>query len=148
MFSFFFQALCTEDYDRFSPTKQNLLCNGQSALESILSNQDFLQSAINNPQGNKTLELGIQVPPPRFAYALAKKTLSIILVLDLRYVLVTSYIPAIITDVNLVQCKIIDFCLIFFGNLLSVKDNFGRKILVWFSFNSCKDVWKFTVTIM
>ena len=148
MFSFFFQALCTEDYDRFSPTKQNLLCNGQSALESILSNQDFLQSAINNPQGNKTLELGIQVPPPRFAYALAKKTLSIILVLDLRYVLVTSYIPAIITDVNLVQCKIIDFCLIFFGNLCAVKDNSSREILVWFIFSSCKEVWKFTVAIM
>ena len=83
-----------------------------------------MQSAINNPQGNKTLELGIQVPPPRFAYALAKKTLSIILVLDLRYVLVTSYIPVIITDFNLVQCKIIDFCLIFFGNLCSIK---GRE---------------------
>ena len=45
-----------------------------------------MQATINNPEGNKTLELGIQVPPPRFAYALAKKTLSIILVLDLRYV--------------------------------------------------------------
>ena len=84
-----FQALCTEDYDRFSPTKQNLLCNGQSVLESILSNEDFLHQALNNQAGNKTLELGIQVPPPRFAYALAKKTLSIILVLDLRYVLMS-----------------------------------------------------------
>ena len=86
-----FQALCTEDYDRFSPTKQNLLCNGQSVLESILSNEDFLHQALNNQAGNKTLELGIQVPPPRFAYALAKKTLSIILVLDLRWVRTVLY---------------------------------------------------------
>ena len=78
---FHLQALCTSssDYDRYVPTKQNLLCNGRSALETILQSKDFLP--INN--GNKSSELGIQVPPPRFAYGIQKKTLSIILVLDL-----------------------------------------------------------------
>ena len=33
--------------------------------------------------GNKSNVLGIEIPPPRFSYALKKKTLSLILVLDL-----------------------------------------------------------------
>ena len=34
---------CPQDssYDRFAPTKQNLLCHGASAIETILNNQDF-----------------------------------------------------------------------------------------------------------
>ena len=34
---------CPQDlsYDRFAPTKQNLLCHGASAIETILGNQDF-----------------------------------------------------------------------------------------------------------
>ena len=43
------------DYDRFSPTKQNLLCNGQSALETILNHQDFLP----HNTGNKSIQLGM-----------------------------------------------------------------------------------------
>lgn len=74
-----FQALCVSDYNRYTPTKQNLLCNGQSALETILQSRDF----INNQVGNKSKSLGIEVPPPSFSYALSKKTLSVILVLDL-----------------------------------------------------------------
>ena len=43
------------DYDRFSPTKQNLLCNGQSALETILNHEDFLP----HNTGNKSIQLGM-----------------------------------------------------------------------------------------
>ena len=77
----YFQALCTNeaDYNPYTPTKQNILCDGKSALTSILAHQDFLTSQV----GNKSETLGIQVPPPRFSYSIKKKTLSIILVLDI-----------------------------------------------------------------
>ena len=73
------QALCTNeaDYNSYTPTKQNILCNGKSALQTILENEDF-----EHQNGNKSETLGIQVPPPQFSYTIKKKTLSIILVLD------------------------------------------------------------------
>ena len=36
-----------QHYNRFSPTKQNLLCNGASAIETILSHPDFNQEYHN-----------------------------------------------------------------------------------------------------
>ena len=78
-----FQALCTSmnDYDRFSPTKQNFLCNGQSALETILNHEDFNLNPHNI--GNKSVQLGIQLTPPMFNYGFQKSSLSLILVLDI-----------------------------------------------------------------
>ena len=78
-----FQALCTSmnDYDRFSPTKQNFLCNGQSALETILNHEDFNLHPHNT--GNKSVQLGIQLTPPMFNYGFQKSSLSLILVLDI-----------------------------------------------------------------
>ena len=87
-----FQALCTSmnDYDRFSPTKQNLLCDGQSALETILNHEDFLPSN----SGNKSVQLGIQVSPPTFNYGFQKKTLSLILVLDISQQMQAQWVRA------------------------------------------------------
>ena len=48
-------------------------------MKTILSHPDFISSV----SGNKSETLGIQVPPPKFSYSLKKKTLSIILVLDI-----------------------------------------------------------------
>ena len=78
-----FQALCTSmnDYDRFSPTKQNFLCNRQSALETILNHEDFNLNPHNI--GNKSVQLGIQLTPPMFNYGFQKSSLSLILVLDI-----------------------------------------------------------------
>ncbi len=68
------------DYDRYAPTKQNLLCDGKSALETILSHQDF----VNKPfAGNGSFQLGIEASPPKFKYLLHRPNLRIVLALDI-----------------------------------------------------------------
>ena len=53
---FLFQFLCTDPakYDRAVPSKQNVLCNGRSALEVIASHADFAikESTVDNSDKN------------------------------------------------------------------------------------------------
>ena len=50
-----FQFLCTDPakYDRAAPSKQNVLCNGRSALEVIASHADF--AAVADEEDNKNI---------------------------------------------------------------------------------------------
>ena len=54
MSAFDFQFLCTDPakYDRAAPSKQNVLCNGRSALEVIAAHADF---AVAEHEDNKNI---------------------------------------------------------------------------------------------
>ena len=85
---FLFQAICgRQNYDRTAETKQNLLCERKSALETALRNVDFRRKKVKRlirrqrqgrQQGDDDLYEG-----PVIRYVLPKTKVGVVLVLDI-----------------------------------------------------------------
>ena len=75
------QLLCpTANYDRLAPTKQNLLCNGRSALEIMLENPDMQELVEVEEGGRKVYSLLAAPRDPVFSYRRAGPTQYVLVV--------------------------------------------------------------------
>ncbi|XP_059083707.1 calcium-activated chloride channel regulator 1-like [Tigriopus californicus] len=80
------------NYDRYAPTKQNLLCEGKSAMEIISNHQDFHSRHGTSTEGKDSEfkkthsilnQLSSRYHSPRFHLVLPSSNLRILLVLDI-----------------------------------------------------------------